>query len=177
MRDALEDLLRAEALGPRDIVTAGDIRCLRAGRVHDGSHHVVDGDGVGPCLEPTRQHHERESHREILVHCRDNEVTLPGDFLARGVYLATMYENLDRLDVVVNAQRCFEDVLGRWEIRRARQARCDRGAAGRRSPKWPAAPPVQALRASCATSRCPTPSRSRICTRTRKGSSGSPSAP
>lgn len=64
----------------------------------------------GENVEATRFELDRfiETFHDIFVFCRERDIELAGEFLSLGVYLATMYENLDRFDVTVDARRAFE---------------------------------------------------------------------
>lgn len=44
---------------------------------------------------------------DIFSYCGREGIELAGGFLGFGVYLATMYDNLDRLDVEVDVRSCF----------------------------------------------------------------------
>jgi hypothetical protein len=47
---------------------------------------------------------------QVFVRCKERKVELHPDFLALGVYLATMYDHLDGLDVRIDVRGCFERV-------------------------------------------------------------------
>jgi len=49
-----------------------------------------------------------ETFHQVFVRCRDAKIELHPDFLALGVYLATLYEHLDGLDVRIDVRACFE---------------------------------------------------------------------
>ena len=51
-----------------------------------------------------------DTFHQVFVRCKDSKVELHPDFLALGVYLATMYDHLDGLDVRVDVRACFERV-------------------------------------------------------------------
>jgi hypothetical protein len=66
----------------------------------------------GEDLEATRFELEDfiGTFHDIFLFCRERNIELAGEFLSLGIYLATLYENLDRLDVTVNVRRCVERV-------------------------------------------------------------------
>jgi hypothetical protein len=51
-----------------------------------------------------------DTFHQVFVRCKDSKVELHPDFLALGVYLATMYDHLDGLDVRIDVRACFERV-------------------------------------------------------------------
>ncbi|MEY4509113.1 MAG: hypothetical protein RLZZ450_1235 [Pseudomonadota bacterium] len=51
-----------------------------------------------------------DTFHQVFVRCKERKVELHPDFLALGVYLATMYDHLDGLDVRIDVRGCFERV-------------------------------------------------------------------
>ncbi|MDB4975460.1 MAG: hypothetical protein JWN48_3801 [Myxococcaceae bacterium] len=51
-----------------------------------------------------------DTFHQVFVRCRDAKVRLHSDFLPLGVYLATLYDHLDGLEVKVDVAACFERV-------------------------------------------------------------------
>jgi len=52
-----------------------------------------------------------DTFHQVFVRCKERKVELHPDFLALGVYLATMYDHLDGLDVRIDVRACFDRVL------------------------------------------------------------------
>jgi len=51
-----------------------------------------------------------DTFHQVFVRCKERKIALHPDFLALGVYLATMYEQLDGLEVRIDVRACFERV-------------------------------------------------------------------
>jgi hypothetical protein len=55
--------------------------------------------------------HFRESFHDIFNACKVHHVTLHKDFIALGVCLAALYENLDQIDQALDVKTVFSDVV------------------------------------------------------------------
>ena len=51
--------------------------------------------------------HFVETFQEVFVRCSEAGTRLHPNFLPLGIYLATLYDHLEQLDVPVNVERCF----------------------------------------------------------------------
>ncbi len=57
-----------------------------------------------------RLKHFYDSFQRIFEYCKTHRIELKGEFVVLGACLSTLYENLDRFDVAVDARSCF--ILG-----------------------------------------------------------------
>lgn len=51
--------------------------------------------------------HFVSTFHKVFVHCKDHGIQLDAGFLPLGIYLASMYETLDRLDVALDVRSAF----------------------------------------------------------------------
>jgi hypothetical protein len=51
-----------------------------------------------------------DTFHQVFMRCKERKIELHADFLALGVYLATMYEQLDGLEVKIDVRACYERV-------------------------------------------------------------------
>ncbi|MEM9189066.1 MAG: hypothetical protein AAGF12_07810 [Myxococcota bacterium] len=60
--------------------------------------------------------------QEVFLVCKDARATLPPGFIFLGVYLAAMYENLDRIEEGVDVRSRFDVVVGSESLKSATSA-------------------------------------------------------
>ncbi len=102
-REALQLLYRGFYLGDDAAFDAGASRLGLSAIKHLFRQHF----GEQTNKTRFRLKHFYDSFQRIFEYCKTHRIELKGEFVVLGACLSTLYENLDRFDVAVDARSCF----------------------------------------------------------------------